>query len=248
LYFVNYAIIQNIIMSNKKVAIKNKKITFHAISIFPKMVESYVSESMLEKGREKGLLDFKFYDMRDYAEGKHKKVDDRPYAGGPGMLMYAEPILKCVDSIREVIKERDAKSGSKSKVRVILFKPKGDKFDNVVAHKYAKSCTDIILICGRYEGIDSRVEKILKPDIVSVGDYILTGGEVPAMIVIDAVSRQCPGVLGDIASLEESRGGFDEFYTRPEVLVYKNKKYKVPEILLSGDPKKIAQWRADKGL
>jgi tRNA (guanine37-N1)-methyltransferase len=224
----------------------NKKITFHTISIFPKMVESYTSESMLAKGQEKGLLDFKFYDLREYTDSKHGKVDDKPYAGGPGMLMYAEPVLRCVDSVKEIIKERDIKNKTKNKIKIILFKPKGEKFDNIVASKYAKSYTDVILICGRYEGIDSRVEKILKPEIISIGDYILTGGEVPAMIVIDAVSRQLPGVLGDIASLEENRGGYDEFYTRPEVLVYKNKKYKVPEVLLSGDPKKIAKWREEK--
>jgi tRNA (guanine37-N1)-methyltransferase len=212
-----------------------KKLTFHVVSIFPKVVENYTQESILKKAQEKSLVDFKFYDIREYSDNRHSKVDDKPYAGGPGMLMQAEPILRCVEDIKEKL----------GKVKVILFKPGGEKFTNITARKYAKKHTDIVLICGRYEGIDSRVEKILKPEILSVGDFVLTGGEVPAMIVIDAVSRQVPGVLGDYESLEEERGYRDEFYTRPEVLEWKGKKYRVPKVLLSGNHKEIEIWRKD---
>lgn len=209
-------------------------ITFHVVSIFPKVVESYCQESILKKAKEKKLVDFKFYDIRDFSENRHSKIDDKPYAGGPGMLMSAEPILKCVESIKQ---------GLDKKPKIILFKPFGEKFTNVTAKNYSKKYKDIILICGRYEGIDSRVEKILKPEIISVGDFVLTGGEVPAMIVIDTVSRQVKGVLGDFDSLEENRGIRDEFYTRPEVLEWKGKKYKVPEVLLSGNHKLIDEWK-----
>ena len=220
--------------------------TFHIVSIFPKMVESYTQESILKKAQEKGLIEFKFYDVREYTDDKHGRVDDKPYGGGPGMLMNAEPFLKCVESIKEKIKDTAKKIEAKATIKIILFKPAGEKLTNIIAKKYAKKYKHIIMICGRYEGIDSRVEKILKPEIISVGDFVLTGGELPAMLLIDCVSRQIKGVLGDFDSLEENRDSHDEFYTRPEILEYKNKKYKVPPVLLSGNPKLIAEWKKEK--
>lgn len=226
-------------------------ITFHVLSIFPKMVEEYCNESILRKAKEKGLVDFKFYNIRDYTKDKHGKVDDKPYGGGPGMVMTAQPILDCVESIKNKIT-------NKRKTKIVLFVPTSTKWTNLDAKKYSKKFTDIILICGRYEGIDYRVQKILKSKNISIGDYVLTGGEIPAMVLIDSISRQVKGVLGDFNSLEESRknvlgeedAGVEEFYTRPEILELsinnKAKKYKVPEVFLSGNPKLIKQYKANR--
>lgn len=207
---------------------------FSVLSIFPKLVEQYCDESMLKKAQEKGLVDFEFVDVRGFSEERHNKVDDRPYGGGPGMVIQAEVFLKAVD---KVMHEKDRNT------KVILFAPGGKKLDTTLAKSYAKKYDHFVLLCGRYEGIDSRVEKILKPEKISIGDYVLTGGELPAAVFIDTVSRQVPGVLGDFDSLEENRGVRDEFYTRPETLEWKGKKYKVPKVLLSGNHKEIEKWR-----
>lgn len=222
-------------------------ITFHVVSIFPKMVEDYCNESILKKAKAKSLVDFKFYNIRDFTLDKHNKVDDKPYGGGPGMIMNAQPILSCVEKIKDSLSE-------KSKAKTFIFVPAAKKWTNTEAKKYSKKYTDIILICGRYEGIDFRVRKILKAEPVSVGDFVLTGGEIPAMILIDSISRQIKGVLGDYNSLEESRknvlgaedAGIEEGYTRPEVLEWKNKKYKVPKVFLSGNPKLISEYKKNK--
>lgn len=209
---------------------------FSVLSIFPKLVEQYCEESILKRGKEKGLLDFQFVDVRQYSDERHNKVDDRPYGGGPGMVMQAEVFLKAVE---DIYPEKNKKT------KTILFAPSGKKLDTALAKKYAKQYDHFILLCGRYEGIDSRVEKVLKPEKVSIGDYVLTGGELPAAVFIDTVSRQVKGVLGDYESLEEVRGVRDEFYTRPEVLEWKGKKYKVPKVLLSGNHKEIEMWRKE---
>lgn len=218
-------------------------IKFHVISIFPEMVKNYCGESILKRAKEKGLVEFYFYNLRDYTQDKHKRVDDKPYGGGPGMVMNAEPILRCVESIKKRV-DRTFKT--------IIFAPDAPVWTNTEAKKYSKKYTDVILICGRYEGIDKRVEKILKATRVSVGDFVLTGGEIPAMILIDTISRQVKGVLGDYNSLEENRTDatgarivrrIDEFYTRPEVLEWRSKKYKVPKVFLSGNPKLINEFR-----
>ncbi len=218
-------------------------INFHVVSIFPKMVEDYCSESILKKAQTAGLINFKFYNIRDYTLDKHGKVDDRPFGGGPGMVMNAQPILACIDKIKESIID-------KKKVKTIIFVPSGKIWTNTEAKKISKKYTDIILICGRYEGIDYRVQKILKAESISVGDFVLTGGEIPAMILIDSISRQVKGVLGDFNSLEEVRteagGSSEEFYTRPEVLEFKNKKYKVPPVFLSGNPKLISEYKKSR--
>lgn len=209
---------------------------FSVLSIFPKLVEQYCDKSMLKKAQDKGLVDFEFVDVRGFSEERHSKVDDRPYGGGPGMVMQAEVFLRAVD---KVMPEKSRKT------KVILFAPGGKKLDTKMAKSYAKKYNHFVLLCGRYEGIDSRVEKILKPEKISIGDYVLTGGELPAAVFIDTVSRQIPGVLGDFDSLEENRGVRDEFYTRPEMLEWKGKKYKVPKVLLSGNHKEIEKWRKE---
>ena len=211
------------------------------------MFTSYLNESILGRAIKEKKIKVSFYNPRNFVSGKYKKVwpdgnvsrivDERPYGGGPGMVMMAEPVLKAVEKI---VKNLEKKKG---KIKIINFVPSGKKFDTNYAKSSVKKYTDIILICGRYEGIDSRVNKILKPDQISVGDYVLTGGEIPAMIVVDCVSRQIPGVLGNFDSREEERVSSSEIYTRPEILVYKNKKYKVPPVLLSGHQKQIDEWK-----
>jgi tRNA (guanine37-N1)-methyltransferase len=205
------------------------------------MFDSYLKESILGRAIENKLVSVKFYNPRDFIKApknNYKPVDDKPYGGGPGMVMRAEPILKAVEAVFKKIKSK--------KVLVINFIPSAPKFTTTFAKTFSKKYTDIILICGRYEGIDARIDKILKTKKFSIGDYVLTGGELPAMILIDSVSRQIPGVLGKYESLEEERVSSSEVYTRPEVLKYKNKNYKVPKVLLSGNHKKIEEWKKGK--
>lgn len=191
----------------------------------------------------------KIFNPRDFTHDKHKKTDERPYGGGPGMVMTTEPILRAVSAAsRHKLPVKTGKSFlATNRPRVIILSPGGKSFTNEVAKKLAKSKQDLILIAGRYEGIDGRVKKILKAEEYSVGPYILTGGELPAMIMIDAIARQIPGVLGKEESLEDKRVSSHEVYTRPEILDWQGKKYKVPPVLLSGDPKKINEWKKKLG-
>ncbi len=226
---------------------------FHVITLFKDAIESYLNESILGRAKGEGRIAVSYYNPRDYAvplkSGKKVSyIDGRPYGGGPGMVIEAMPIIKAV--------EKALKNKGSVKTKIIIFSPSGKQFTNEYARKIAKSYKDVVLISGRYEGIDARVKKILKADLsakalasveeISVGPYVLTGGEIPAAIVIDAVSRQLEGVLGNFDSCEESRISSGEVYTRPEVLIYKKKKYKVPKVLLSGDHKKIEKWRMRK--
>lgn len=213
-------------------------IRFHIVSIFPEVVRAYCEAAILGRAKEAKLIDISYVDPRDYAQNKWGKVDDRPYAGGPGMVMMADPLVRAIDSIIKRISKR-----KKSKVKVIIFSPRGAQFTNVYAKKLVSKCTDIILVAGRYEGIDARVKKIFKAEEVSVGPFVLTGGEIPAMIVVDACARQIKGVLGKYESLEEERTASPKVYTRPEIYEWKGKKYKVPKVLLSGDRKKIEEWK-----
>jgi tRNA (guanine37-N1)-methyltransferase len=216
------------------------KITFHIVSLFPKSFDSYINESILKRAQEKKQIEVKFHDPHKFGEGKWKKVDGRPYSGGPGMVLLALPLLKSIEKAR-------GKASTKKKWKIILFSPGGKNFTNTFAKGLVdKKYTDIILICGRYEGIDARVKKILKAEEVSIGEYVLTGGELPAMVFMDAVSRQIKGVLGKFESLEENRLSSHEVYTRPEVLEYKGKKYRVPKVLLTGDHKKIEEWKRER--
>ncbi|MDP3052389.1 MAG: tRNA (guanosine(37)-N1)-methyltransferase TrmD [bacterium] len=215
---------------------------FDIITIFPEAF-SYLNESILKRAQKKGLLEIKIHNLRDFTEDKHRKVDDKPYAGGPGMVIKIEPIIKAVQSLTKKSKY------SKTKSLIILFSPAGKQFDSKMAVGLAKKCERLIFICGHYEGIDARVKKAisdmgLKIEEISVGPYVLSGGELPAMILIDAVSRHLPGVLGKEESLEEKRLGIGvPAYTRPEIFVHKGKKYPAPKILLSGNHAAIVQWR-----
>jgi len=221
---------------------------FHVITLFPEMFDSYLNESILGRAIKQKKISVSFVNPRKFVTGKYKKVwpdgnvslqvDDRPYAGGPGMVMRAEPIIKAVESVsKKILKKKD------SKILTINFIPSAPKFTTEVAKNISKKYTDIIMICGRYEGIDARVDKILKTKKISIGDYVLTGGEIPAMVLIDSISRQVEGVLGNFNSREEERISTSEIYTRPEILIHNNKKYKVPPVLLSGHQKNIEEWR-----
>jgi tRNA (guanine37-N1)-methyltransferase len=201
-----------------------------------------MNESIIGRAIKNKIIEIKFYNPRDYIKAprnNYRPVDDKPYGGGPGMVMRAEPILKAVEKAISKIK-------NKKKILIINFIPSAPKFTTIFAKTFSKKYTDIILICGRYEGIDARIDKILKTKKFSVGDYVLTGGELPAMVLIDSISRQIPGVLGKYESLEEERVSSSEVYTRPEVLKYKGKNYRVPKVLLSGNHKLIENWRKAK--
>lgn len=207
--------------------------TFHIITLFPEMFDSYIKGSILGRAVEDKKVKIKFYNPRDFTKDRNRRIDRKPYGGGPGMVIEAMPIIKAIEK---------AKSGKK-KVKIIFLSPSGAQFDNDYAKKAAKNYSNIIIICGRYEGIDARVKKIFKMEDISIGNYVLTGGELPAMAIIDCVSRQIEGVLGDFNSLEDSRIASSEVYTRPEVFEYKRKKYRVPKVLLSGNHKKIEEWK-----
>jgi tRNA (guanine37-N1)-methyltransferase len=216
-------------------------IKFHIITIFPEIFDSYFNESIIGRAIKNKLISVKFYNPRDYVKGNksnYKPVDGKPYGGGPGMVMRAEPVVHAVNKALSLSKGK--------KLKITLFSPSGRKFTTSYAKNSAKKYTDIILISGRYEGIDARVQKIFKAEEISIGDYVLTGGELPAMVLVDSISRQIPGVLGKYESLEEERVSSSEVYTRPEVLKYKGKNYRVPKILLSGNHKKIEEWRKGK--
>jgi tRNA (guanine37-N1)-methyltransferase len=219
---------------------------FHIITLFPEVCQAYTDASVLGRAQksEKGKgakvkgrkIEVKYYNPREFTKDKHKKVDDRPYGGGPGMVMYAEPILKAWE--KAVGKKKDQK-----KVKTLIMSPRGTVFTQDLAKEYAKQYDHLVLISGRYEGIDARVQEILGAEEVSVGDYILTGGELPALTIIDATARQIEGVLGTFKSLEDDRATTGETYTRPEVLKYKKKDYVVPKVLVEGNHKEIEKYR-----
>lgn len=214
---------------------------FHIITIFPKMFDSYFGESILARAQASKKIQMHLYDLRTFSKDKHKKVDDKPYGGGPGMVMTVDPIVRAVESVQKKIARRKNIS-----VQVILFTPEQTPFTTALAKSYATHLTDIIMVCGRYEGIDARVKDILGATELSIGDYVLTGGEIPAMVLVDCVSRQIEGVLGDFESLEESRASSHLVYTRPAEYEYKGKTYTVPEVLQNGNHKEIDVWRMNK--
>lgn len=198
------------------------------LTLFPKMFENILGESILKRAQNKGLVAIKIHNLRDWTSDKHKTADDKPFGGGPGMVMKIEPIFKAIEEL---------KKGSK----VILLTPQGAKLDQQSARKLAKE-KSLVLICGHYEGVDERV-RALADEEISIGDYILTCGEIPALVLIDSVVRLIPGVLGDdeSAASESFENNLLEYpqYTRPAEF----KGMKVPEVLLSGDHKKIEEWR-----
>lgn len=214
---------------------------FHILTIFPEIFESYFSESIIGRAQKDNLIDIKIYNLRDWTEDKHKNVDDTPYGGGAGMVMKIEPIYKAIKDLRK-------KTGPK-KSKVVLMSARGERWTQKKVKEYSEE-ENIILICGRYEGVDERVRFFIDEEI-SIGDYVLTGGEIPAMAVVDSVSRLVPGVLGNEDSLESeshSVAGQIEYpqYTRPEVFETEEGEFKVPEILLSGNHGEIEKWRKKK--
>ncbi len=216
------------------------------VTLFPAIFDGYLTQSLLHKAIVRGLVDIQRHDLRRWAENvPHRKVDDRPFGGGPGMLIQVEPTVNCVRDI-----ESDAATGEHhTPIRRILLTPQGKPFDQRLAEDIATG-ERIVLLCGRYEGFDQRVHDILEPEEISVGDFVLNGGEVAAMTIIDAVVRLIPGVLGDENSHRDdsfSRGNrLLEFpqYTRPREF----EGHFVPEVLLSGDHAAIAAWRAEQTL
>lgn len=214
------------------------------VTLFPAIFDGYLTQSLLHKAIVRGLVDIQRHDLRDWAQNvPHRKVDDRPFGGGPGMLIQVEPTVSCVRDIESEILSQ----GELPPVRKILLTPQGKRFDQRLAEDLATS-ERIMLLCGRYEGFDQRVHDILEPEEISVGDFVLNGGEVAAMTIIDAVVRLIPGVLGDENSHQDdsfSRGNrLLEFpqYTRPREF----EGHFVPEVLLSGDHAAIAAWRAEQ--
>ena len=206
---------------------------FNILTIFPQILDSYFNESILKRAVAAGLIKIQSHDIREFAEGRHKQVDDTPYGGGPGMVLMVEPIYKCLKSIRR-----------KKKAKVILLDPAGRQFNQKMAKKFSR-LDQLIFICGRYEGIDARVDNLIDEKI-SVGPYVLPGGELPAAIIIEATARLLPGVLGKIESTEYEtfageKSDVVEYpqYTKPEEF----NGWPVPKILLSGNHQKIEDWR-----
>ncbi len=212
---------------------------FDIITLFPQFFESYFNESIFQRAQQKKIIKIKTYNPREAARDKHKTVDDKPYGGGPGMLMMVEPLYKTLKKIK-----RSKKS------KVILLDPAGRQFDQIMAWKMSR-LNQLIFICGRYEGVDARIDKFID-EKVSIGPYVLAGGELAAMVMVEAIARLIPGVLGKQASLQEethSQSGYVEYpqYTRPEIFTYREKgkfkKLSVPKILLSGNHQQIKEWR-----
>ncbi len=240
-------------------------ITFHIISLFPEAFKSFFSVSLIKRAQKNKLVRIKFYNPRDFTKDKYRTVDDKPYGGGPGMVMKLEPLVRAVLSVlNDVIILNDKKTTRTIRTirtKIILLSPNGKQFNQKMAREWAKKNKNIVLICGHYEGVDERLKKVLqgsgfpglakrsgagKVQEISIGPYILSGGEAGAMVLVDAISRHIPGVLGKIESLEEKKGSYSVF-TRPEVFKYGNKKYAVPKVLLSGNHKKISEWRRKYG-
>lgn len=212
---------------------------FEIVTLFPAIFDGYLTQSLLDKAIRKGLVDIRRHDLRDWAkDSPHRQVDDRPFGGGPGMLIQVEPTVRCVEAV-EAMDTRPAHR--------VLLTPQGRRLDQPTAERLA-TYPRLLLLCGRYEGFDQRVVDLLEPEELSIGDFVLNGGEVAAMVVIDAVVRLLPGVLGDETSSWEdsfSRGNrLLEFpqYTRPREF----RGLEVPEVLLSGDHGRIAAWRAEQ--
>jgi tRNA (guanine37-N1)-methyltransferase len=215
------------------------------ISLFPEVFQPYFNKSIILRAQKKKLVKIYLHNLRDYARDKHKTVDDRPYGGGPGMILKVEPIYRVLRTLK--IKAQNAKRKTTTQnSKVIMLTPAGKNFDQRMAKQFSK-LNRIVLLCGRYEGFDARVEKFVDEKI-SIGKYVLTGGELPAMVIVDAVARLVPKVLGKKEALVEEthvKKGYIEYpqYTRPGVFKINGKNVRVPKVLLSGDHKKIKRWR-----
>lgn len=208
------------------------------LTIFPDIIHSYLNESILKRVQEKGLLNVRVYNLRDFASGRHRKVDDYPFGGGAGMVLKPEPIFNAIESLKSDGEKR----------RVVLVSPQGRVFTQSIAEELSRSEERFVFICGRYEGIDERVRVSLVDDELSIGDYVITGGELAALVVIDAVTRLIPGALGDERSVEEESFASQlleyPHYTRPQDF----RGMKVPEVLLSGNHREIWLWRRKEAL
>ncbi len=213
---------------------------FHVLTLFPQMIKDGCNTSIIGRAMEKGLISIDAIDIRDFSTNKHKKVDDYPYGGGAGMLMQAEPVYLAYHSVEEKLK-------TKKRPRVIYVTPQGKPFTQKMAEEFSKE-DDLVFLCGHYEGIDERVLEMVVTDYVTIGDYVLTGGELPAMVMIDAISRLVPGVLKNevSAEFESYQDHLLEYpqYSRPEVFMEK----RVPEVLLSGHHGNIAKWRREQSI
>lgn len=210
---------------------------FDVLTLFPEILQGYLGQSILKLAIERGLVEIKLWNIRDWAEGKHKSVDDRPFGGGPGMVMMPGPVFDAVEAVRREAPEPG---------QLVLLTPGGTRLTQPVVRELAKR-KRLLLLCGRYEGFDERVRLGLRPLEISIGDFVCNGGEVPAMVVIDAVVRFVPGVLGDEESVSEeshSTPGVVEYpqYTRPRVF----RGMAVPDVLLSGNHQAIARWRREQ--
>lgn len=221
---------------------------FYIITIFPEIVEEYFKHGVLAGAVGSGKIEVEAVDLREYAFDKHKKVDDTPYGGGPGMVLKADVIWNCLSALRQEI-EKFGGVKAVEKTKTVLLSAKGDRYNQSKAFRWSRELENLILICGRYEGVDERVADFMVDEEISAGEYVLTGGELPAMAVADSVARLIPGVLGNEESLfcesfnqEEERGGkVSDYpvYTKPENF----RGWKVPEVLLSGNHQEIAKWR-----
>lgn len=217
---------------------------FDIITIFPRAFDSYLNESIIKRAREKKLLDIRIHNLRDYTTDKHKTVDDRPYGGGPGMVLMVEPIYRALKALKAA-PPRTAKS--KRETRVVMLAPEGKQLTQREAERLSKY-KKLVVLCGRYEGFDSRVDKLVDEKI-SIGPYVLAGGELPAMVLLETVARNISGVVGHPEALKEETFSkhlaYVEYpqYTRPEVVVLERKKLRVPKVLLGGDHAEIAAWR-----
>lgn len=225
---------------------------FHILTLFPDMVRDGLNTSILARAMEKGLIRVDAVNIRDYTTNKHGKVDDYIYGGGAGLLMQAQPVYDAWLAVEQQIRERRAAesadcASAQERTRVVYLTPVGRTFDQKMAEELSRE-EDLILLCGHYEGIDERVTDEIVTDPVSIGDFVLTGGELPAMMIVDAVSRLVPGVLGNEVSAETDsfQNGLLEYpqYSRPEEWMG----HKVPEILLSGDHAKVDAWRLEQSL
>lgn len=222
---------------------------FYIMTLFPDMVMDGLNTSIIGRAMEKGLLDIEAVNIRDYAFNKHNSVDDYPYGGGAGMLMQAEPVYQCYEAVKKKIEAKALLSnpGTRKSPRVIYLSPQGKTFNQTMAEEFAQE-EDLVFLCGHYEGIDERVLEEIVTDYVSIGDYVLTGGELPAMVMVDAISRLVPGVLHNnvSAEFESFQDNLLEYpqYSRPEEWHGK----KVPPVLMSGHHANIEKWRREQSI
>lgn len=242
---------------------------FDIITVFPHIFDSYFGESILKRAQASKKIEIVAHNLRDFTNDKHKTVDNTPYGGGAGMVLMVEPIVKAVEAALGRSKKQEVRSKGKSKTsktKIVILSAKGKQFNQKMAYDWAKKYDRIVLVSGRYEGIDERVKTILKAEEISIGPYVLTDGDVAAMVVVSSVARLIPGVIKLESLAEESHwnlllkkeGGVTSYkllvtsqleyphYTRPEVFAYKGKKYRVPKVLLSGNHRKIGEWRNGK--